>query len=158
MHGGKSLPEARYIFGNVLFFKNHGRHVVRQLGEVGFLHAEAGHLLDTGSQSAAGGEALIIGQRLEVDDDVVFLQPFRHLHTAGIADAQDNLMRLGIANGRVSLHPKSPLLQGVGKSFSIGQHLTLVVVPVGIHLVGGHEQPEQGAEVMVADTSRERAP
>ena len=66
-------------------------------------------------------------------------------------------MRLGVADCGIASNIQSCLLKAGGKGFCVGDHIFLILVAKGIHLVRRHQEAQHRAEVMIAHRARERA-
>ena len=90
----------------------------------------------------SGGEALFSRSGLIVDYDIVLFEALGGLGTLAVADVEDHLVRLGIADVRIACHVDAAFFQGAGEGLGIGQDCWLIFVFEVIHLVGGHQQPQ----------------
>ena len=60
-------------------------------------------------------------------------------------------MRFRVGDIGVTGHVQATISQVSCKRFGVFQHLLRVLILEMIHFVGGHQQAQQGAQVMVAD-------
>ena len=97
-------------------------HQPGELHEVGFAHAEAGHLGDTQAQASGGGEGLFVGQPLVVAEDVAGLEARGHLVTATVADPT---MTWWVSVNRSQGRParRDRRRQRPGEGLGVGDHL-----------------------------------
>lgn len=93
--------------------------ITRQLGELLFAKAEAGHFRNAHTQSAGSREALLVRGRLIVHNDMILLQPPRYLRPDAIAHRNNHLMGLRIVHGRIAGHIQSLRFQALGKMLGI---------------------------------------
>ena len=124
-------------------------HQFRQFGEVLLAKAKANHLADPHAQSAGGGEALLLGSGLIIDDNMVLLQSLSDFGTAAVAHGHDNLVGLRVINAGVAGHIQSLGLQALGKVLGAFDNVPLILVLKGVHLIGSHQQAQLGAQVVV---------
>ena len=68
-----------------------------------------------------------------------------------VAHIHHHLVGLGEVHGRISRHIQPTVLERASEGLGIGNDLRLIFALEVIHLVGGHEQPEQGAKVVIGD-------
>ena len=156
-HIGKALAQAGGFLPDVRIAQDAVGDQVRKVRKLLPAEAEAGHFVYAHAQRAGGSEALLVGRGLIVADDVVLLEPLRDLRASGVADADNDLMRLGVAHGRVARHVKPLGLQAGGEALRVLDHGPLVFVLEGVHLIRGHQLAEQRSEVMVGDAAGEGA-
>ena len=101
------------------------------------------------TQSTGGGEALLVGGSLVVGDDVVAFQTGGNLGTGGVTHRDDDLVGLGVANGGIACHIQTFRLQALGKVLGVFHHGLPILVLELVHLIGGHQQTQHGAQVVV---------
>ena len=91
-------------------------------------HAEARHLGDAQAQGAGGGEALLVGRRLVVADDVVVLEAAGDLGARAVADPHDDLVGLGVVDRRVARDVQPGVVQRHGERLGVARSPALVGV------------------------------
>ena len=139
--------------GDVGVIDDHVVDQLRQLGELLGAEAPARHLGDAHPQGARGGEALLVGGGLVVADDVGGLEAPCDFGPAGVADAQDDLVRFGERDVRIAGDVQAGVFQRAGEGLGVGDDGGGVLVAEVVHLVGGHQQAQHRTEMMVGDAA-----
>ena len=121
-HLGVALAQAGDVLADVPAAQDAVGHQLGQTVKLLRPEAEAGHLARTHAQRAGGGEALLVGRGLVVDDDVVLLQAAGDFGAGAVADGDQNLVRLGVVVGGIAADLQPRGLQGPGKALGVADN------------------------------------
>ena len=99
-----------------------------------------------------------MGRRLVVADHVVFFQAAGDAGSLAVPHLDDDLVGFGIPHRSIAGHFQAAIVKRFGKRFGIGDNSRLVLLLEGVHLHGGGQQSQQGAQVVVAHGTGKSAP